>query len=376
MKIVFTGGGTGGHFYPIIAVAQEIQKIIRENNLIEPELYFIAPEPYNIEILFNNHITYREISTGKKRLYRSSSNIPDMIKTFFAILKAIWVMFWIYPDVVFSKGGYGSVPAVIAARILRIPIIIHESDGAPGRANQMAGKFATKIAVSYPQAAEYFSQPEKVAWTGNPVRDTIKQKAVSGAHTYLDLDPSLPTILILGGSQGAQVINNIVIDALGDLIKNYQIIHQTGKSNYTYVTEMASVVLDTPEKAARYKAFKYLNDTAIRMAAGAADIVITRAGSTLFEIALWGVPSIIIPITESNADHQRINAYTYARNKAATVIEEDNATPTIVMSEINRILNDPEKIERMKQGALSFAKPDAARTIADAIMQIVLKHES
>jgi UDP-N-acetylglucosamine--N-acetylmuramyl-(pentapeptide) pyrophosphoryl-undecaprenol N-acetylglucosamine transferase len=375
MKIVFTGGGTGGHFYPIIAVAQEIRKLVREEKLIDPQLYFLAPNPYNKGILYDNQIAYRKIFSGKQRIYSSILNFVDKFKLAAGVIQAIWTVFWIYPDVIFSKGGWGSVPVVFAGRILGIPIVIHESDSAPGRANQWASKFADKIAVSYPDAANYFDK-EKVAWTGNPVRDEIEKPAIEGGHEYLGFDRQTPTILILGGSSGAKFINDSIIDVLPDLTKKYQIIHQVGKKNYEEMKETSDLVLDNSNFKDRYKLFDYLNNLGMRMSAGAADLIISRAGSTVFEIAAWGKPSILIPITESNNDHQRKNAYNYLRQGGCVVIEENNLTPEILMSEIDRLFANKEMMKEMSEKAKGFYKPDAGRLIAKEIIDTLIKHES
>jgi UDP-N-acetylglucosamine--N-acetylmuramyl-(pentapeptide) pyrophosphoryl-undecaprenol N-acetylglucosamine transferase len=374
MRIVFTGGGTGGHFYPIIAVAQAIRKVVKENKLIEPQMYFLAPAPYNASALYDEAITFKKVSSGKLRLDDTTKNIFDIFPTAIGMIKAVWTMFWIYPDVVFSKGGYGSVPVVFAARILRIPVIVHESDSAPGRANLWAGKFAEKIAISYPEAAQYFNK-DKIAWTGNPIRQEIKLKATEGGHDFLNLSSEFKTILVLGGSQGAQRINHSIVDILPKLLEKYQVIHQTGAKNFDEVKSTASVSLTDERMLAKYKPFPYLNNVAMRMSAGIADLVITRGGSTLFEVAQWQIPAIVIPITETNGDHQRKNAYAYARAGAGIVIEENNLTPTVLVQEIERILETKSISDSMKEGAKKFAKPDAEVSIAQAILNIVLKHE-
>lgn len=375
MKIIFTGGGSGGHFYPIIAIAQEIRNIVKKEKLIEPTMYFLAPHPYSKGELYDNDIIYKRIYAGKQRTYASPLNFFDRFKTIAGIIKAVWTVFWIFPDVIFSKGGFGSFPVTVAARILRIPLIIHESDSAPGRANAWAGKFAEKIAVSYADAGQFFKHKERVAWTGNPIREEIRLKAAEGGHEFLDLDSAHKTILVLGGSLGARRINDAIIDVLPDLLQSYQVVHQTGKVNYDEVQKTAKVVAPEAELQSRYKPFPYLNNVAMRISAGIADLVITRAGSTLFEVANWGVPAIVIPITDSNGDHQRKNAFAYARAGAGTVIEENNLTPTVLKQEITRILEDPTVAREMVEGAKHFAKPDAAKVLAEAIIDTVLRHE-
>ena len=182
MRIVFTGGGTGGHFYPIIAVAEEVRALARERRLLAPELFFFAPAPYDAALLAKNEIKFVRIPAGKLRLYADKKNITDLLALAWGAMRALALLFWHYPDVVFGKGGFGSVPTLLAARLLRIPIVIHESDSVPGRANRWAAKFASRIAVSFASAADFFPT-EKTAWTGHPVRHALLLPAVqAGAH--------------------------------------------------------------------------------------------------------------------------------------------------------------------------------------------------
>jgi UDP-N-acetylglucosamine--N-acetylmuramyl-(pentapeptide) pyrophosphoryl-undecaprenol N-acetylglucosamine transferase len=374
MKILFTGGGSGGNFYPLVAVAEAIREKVSEEKLLEPELYYMAPEPYNPTVLLDNRIVFKKTSAGKARRYFSLLNITDIFKTAWGILGAIIEVYNIYPDVVFAKGGYASFPALVAARIFRIPVVIHESDSVPGRLNMWAGRFARKIAVSYPEAAQYFKK-EKVAYTGNPIRKEIIRPMSNGAHEFLKLEPGVPVVFVMGGSQGAQIINDTLIDALSLILNDFQVIHQTGKNNFAGVKSMADVVLANHPFKHRYHPVDYLNDLAVRMSAGVADVIVSRAGSTIFEIAAWGVPSILIPITDSNGDHQRKNAYHYARTGAAVVMEESNLSGPILSSEIHRLIANPDIRENMKKAAQDFAKLDAAAKIAGVILEIALEHE-
>ncbi|MFA5778342.1 MAG: UDP-N-acetylglucosamine--N-acetylmuramyl-(pentapeptide) pyrophosphoryl-undecaprenol N-acetylglucosamine transferase [Candidatus Paceibacterota bacterium] len=375
MKIVFTGGGTGGHFYPIIAVVQKVNQIIDQEHIIGAKLYYISDSPYDKEILVENGLLYEEVDTGKMRTYFSFKNFSDIFKIFFGTLNAIYKLFSIYPDVVFGKGGYASFPTLVAARILRIPVLIHESDSVPGRVNKWAGHFAKKIAVSFAEAADYFPK-KSVAWTGQPIRTEIEHGASQKeALEYFKLESELPVILILGGSQGAELINNTILDALPRLLENYQIIHQTGVQKFKSVSSQAEVVLANNKNKSRYFPFSFLNPLQIKMAAGASSIIVSRAGSMLFEIASWGVPSVIIPITTSNGDHQRKNAFGYARAGACSVIEEVNMTANILSSEIERILNDKTNYEQMARNAKTFSNPGAAEKIARQLIDMALSHE-
>ena len=183
MKILLTGGGTGGHFYPLIAIAERLSEIAAERKIIGLKLYYMSDTPYDKRALFENRITFVQIPAGKMRLYFSIKNVFDMIKTAMGAFFGLVSMFFIYPDVVISKGGYAAFPAVFAARFLRIPVVVHESDSFPGRLNSWTAKFAKRVAVSWPEAAEYLPK-DKTALSGQPIRKEILHGAPNGAYEY------------------------------------------------------------------------------------------------------------------------------------------------------------------------------------------------
>lgn len=378
MRIVFTGGGTGGHFYPIIAVAEAIHDQVRERKLLDPELYFYAPAPFDERSLYENGITFVKTPAGKIRRYFSILNFLDTFKTAAGVLKTTWMLYQLYPDVVFSKGGYGSVPTVTAAHLLGIPVIVHDSDAVPGRATMLAAPFAKKIALSYDEAYEYFSKKlkPKVALTGNPVRKELQNPAKEGSREFMDLEQNTPVVLILGGSLGAEKLNDVVLSALPELVEHYQIVHQTGQAHFDAVSNTARVALEKNERRYRYKAFAFLSTLAMKMAAGASDIVVSRAGSgSIAEIASWGKPSILIPIPEEVSRDQRQNAFAYARSGAASVIEQNNLTPHVLIAEIDHLFGNPKIRMDMGAAATKFAKKDAATVLGAAILDTALEHE-
>lgn len=374
MKILFTGGGTGGHFYPVIAIAQSLYDSAKKNKVLPPKLYFMAPSQYNPRALFDNDIEFVQVPAGKIRRYFSLLNFTDIFKTFYGVIIAIIKLYRIYPDVVFGKGGYASFPPLFAARLLRIPVIIHESDSSPGRVNAWAGKFAQKVAVSYPEASKFFKE-SKVAFTGNPIRREIITPLSNGAKEFLGLDEGVPTIFVIGGSQGSQNINDTVLESLSELVERYQIVHQTGRNNFESVKNTAGVILKDSKYSHRYHPFDYLNDLSMRMAAGVSDLVISRAGSAIFEIAAWGLPSIIIPLPQNISHDQVNNAFSYAHSGACIVMEEQNLSPHIFISEIDRVINNQSIKDKMKQGARQFSHIDAADKIANVILETALSHE-
>jgi UDP-N-acetylglucosamine--N-acetylmuramyl-(pentapeptide) pyrophosphoryl-undecaprenol N-acetylglucosamine transferase len=378
MKILLTGGGDGGHFQPIVAIVEEINNLVKENRLLRPEVFYMSTTPSNPGILYENNIQFVKVSAGKIRKKFSIPNlflnILDAFKTASGILGATWKMFVIYPDVVFGKGGYYTFPALFAARILRIPVIIHESDSQPGKVNAWAGKFAKKVAIAYPDAAKFFKK-EKTAYTGLPIRKEVVEPLTEGAYKILGLMEGIPTIAIFGGSQGARFINEVIMDALPQLVEKYQIIHQTGKNNIKVIEETRNVILQGNPHKDRYKPIDYLNVLNLRASAGVADIIVSRAGSAIFEIASWAKPAIIIPIPEPTSHDQRTNAYSYARSGAAIVIEEKNLTGHVLISEIDRILDTPGEKEKMAESAKAFARRDSARLIAQEILALALEHD-
>lgn len=373
MKILLIGGGTGGHFYPLIAIAEEINRIVDEERIVNLKLYYMSNSPYDKALLEEQFITYIPITAGKLRVYFSWKNFIDIFKTFFGVIGALVKVFRLYPDVVVSKGGYVAFPVLMAARLLRIPVIIHESDTVPGRVSKWSGKFAKKIALSFPEAAAYFD-PKKVSVTGQPIRKSLIHPAAQGAKEFFDLSPGVLTVGVWGGSQGAKAINDAVVNCISGLVSEFQVIHQTGNEDFDDVITEVRVTMGDNIRRNRYKAFKFLNTVQSKMFAGAVDIVVSRAGSSLFEIAAWGKPSILIPYIHAHGDHQRKNAYHYARTGACVVIEEANLSASVLLNEIKTILDTKELYAAMAAHAKAFFTPDAARIIATEAISICLSH--
>lgn len=370
MRIGFVGGGSGGHFYPLIAVAEELRQS-GEN----VDLYYFGPEQYDSAELANNNITFVRIPAGKLRRYFSLLNILDFFKTAFGLLVAIGKLYVVYPDVIFSKGGFTSVPILLAARFFRIPVVIHESDSVPGRANKLARKFARYCAISFESVASEFPA-DRTARTGIPIRKQVREPH-GNPHQLLGLDPSLHTIFVTGGSTGADRVNTLVLESLDELLPTYQILHQTGVKNEQAVRQTASQLHQGNQFLGRYVVVGSLTTEQMAAALTAASIVISRAGSTtLFEIAWHGKPSIVIPIPEDVSHDQRRNAFAYARTGAASVLEESNLRDGLLAAEINTIMTDPGRYQTMSTAARSFVIEGAAKKIADILVSIGHEHGS
>ncbi len=375
MRIVLLGGGSGGHFYPLIAVARALRTIAEEERIVSLQLIMMGESPYDPQALQEEEIQFEKISAGKVRRYFSLKNFSDAIKTIKGIFQAL-IKFTLHPpDIIFSKGGYDSFPVLFAARIYRIPVIIHESDAIPGKVNMWASKFASRIAIAFPEAVKYFPQ-EKVALVGNPIRTNVLGGSQEEAMDIFDLESGIPTVFVQGGSQGAQKINDALIAGLAELVEKIQVIHQTGTANLESIKGESEVVLpDTNAHRKRYHAYGFMNPGQLRNASYIADVIVTRAGAgSIFECAAWARPAILIPLSKSAQDHQRENAYNYARTGAAEVVEEENLTPHLLIAEIMKIAQDQKRKDEMKQAASTFARIDAARKIANELLRLGL-HE-
>jgi UDP-N-acetylglucosamine--N-acetylmuramyl-(pentapeptide) pyrophosphoryl-undecaprenol N-acetylglucosamine transferase len=375
-RIVFTGGGTGGHIFPLIAVAREASRLMWQSQA-QFSLYYLGPVegpfPIPLNVFESAGIEIRPIRSSNL-VEEGMGKIASLWRLFRGILAAFWHLWLLMPDVIFSKGGWGAVPVLIVARIYRIPVLLHESDTIPGRVNERAGKWATRIALSFESTKKYFPM-ERTAVSGNPVRlelgeNTNREKAISLFH----FDAGKKTILILGGSQGAKTINDIVLDLLEELASRHQIIHQCGIRNYDEVLKEVNFIFDKMVRAdirSSYKLYGFLDLENLRDAYSIADLVISRAGSGLiFELALLGKPAILVPLSASSRNHQRENAYQYAKTDAAEVLEEENLKPHLIMRQIETLLSNPQRLERMAAAARSFARPEAALIIAQELLRL------
>lgn len=372
MKIAFVGGGTGGHFYPLIAVAEALRSEYSNTNI---ELYYIGPAAYNPDELERLNIKHLYCPAGKIRRYFSIANLIDGIKTFIGLFVMWYKLFVLYPDVIFSKGSYTSVPTLLLARFYRIPVVIHESDSKPGRANKLAKSFARYIGITYPDSIKYFPA-EKTACVGIPVRQAITTQ-LADPFAVLGIPNDLPLIYVTGGSLGAERLNALILQSLKELLPQFRVFHQTGETQEAAIIQTSQALITDTELLARYYVKGTLPGEAVSALLDAASIVISRAGSTsLYEIALHKKPAIIIPIPEEVSHDQRTNAYSYAREGGASVMEEGNLTTNLLVAEIRSIMGDPAKYQKMQQGTEHFAKGTAALEIAKILYEIGIEHGS
>ena len=292
-------------------------------------------------------------------------NIIDILfKIPFGFFQSLFLLMSNRPKLVFSKGGSGSTVLCLAATILNIPVFIHESDAVPGLSNRTAANWAKKIFISFPET-EHFKSSSKTVIVGNPIRKLLLEDR---AKELFNLPFEKPVMLLTGGSQGAETLNDFILFTINDLLKNYEVIHVCGIKNFKKV-KTDSALIANKELEKRYKVYEFLNENQLTHAYKAADIIVSRAGSgTIFEIAALGKPSILIPLPSAAGNHQAKNAYQYAATGAATVIEQGNLTPHIFLGEAKFLLSQAKEINT---AALKFAKPEAGAAIAKEIIDFI-----
>jgi UDP-N-acetylglucosamine--N-acetylmuramyl-(pentapeptide) pyrophosphoryl-undecaprenol N-acetylglucosamine transferase len=377
IKILFTGGGTAGHIFPIIAVTREIRKLSpEETKNKEFEFFYLGPKDVFSDILFSQEdIKVKHALAGKIRRYFTAKslfyNIIDVcFKIPIGLIQAFASIFVLAPDVIFSEGGFGSLPTVAAGWVLGVPIFLQEADAIPGLANRMLSRLCTEVFVSFPKTP-YFEK--RMILTGNPVRRELLGASREEAMQFFNLSGSKPVIFIMGGSQGSQRINDRILEILGNLVRDFEIIHQCGEKNVKQVKAEAKVVM--PEYLAKYyHAFGFLKEQELKRAYATCDLVVSRAGSgAIFEIAASNKPCILIPLPESAQNHQLQNAYTYARNGAAIILEEENFTSRFFFERLKNLFSDPQELEKMSSAARKFSKPMAAKIIASYIATYLTK---
>jgi len=315
----------------------------------------------------------RRVAGAKLRRYFSLWNFIDVPKFIWSFLQALAKVYVVMPDVVFSKGGPGTLPVILAARWYRIPVVLHESDSVPSLNTRLAARFSEVICLSFESTGDYFRKRHTLV-TGNPIRrellEHVPTKAQAAAH--FKLDAGVPTLLVMGGSQGALPINNFVANNLAALLETVQLIHQAGERNRTQTEiETGAVLRKHPELKERYRLYGSLDVLDLKHAFTLADIVLSRAGAGIFETAAFGKPSILIPLESAANNHQKMNAYQYAGGGTrAVVVEETNFSSfNIVHAQIRNLLESAEKRAAMGEAAKQFAKPDAARRVAEEVMK-------
>ncbi len=293
-------------------------------------------------------------------------NARDLARVGLGVMASLRIIRSFKPDIIFLKGGFVCLPVGIAARVLRVPFVIHESDVSPGLANRILSRWADKIAVGFPTKSYPGFDPKRLVYVGNPIRTEILSAHRLEGLAAFHLDDKHPVIFVTGGSQGAAEINDCLIGALPELLEQYQIIHQTGEGELARIKfELAR--MDRLPHANRYHPYAFLMKE-MPLALAAADIIIGRAGvGTISDSAALRKPTVLIPNNQMAA-HQVANARMLARMGAVRVIDNAKLTPERLVGEVRRILDDPEEQGRLARAIGEFARPQAAVDLAKLVM--------
>lgn len=376
-RVVLTGGVSGGHTFPLIAVARSLRKkfaLPPESPNGKVEFLFVGSRGrFESDAMKAESIPVCYVLTGKWRRYFSLQNFIDPFLIPIGFIQALWHLFVFMPDAVFSKGGSASVPVVLAAWVYRIPVLIHDSDAVAGRANRFLSRFASRIAIAYPSAHDFFPK-EKTALTGNPVREEIISGDGARALEHFKLSGDRMILLVLGGSQGAQTLNEAILAVLPDLLaKNIQVIHQTGQKNYEdIISSVEAYGVKIGESG--YVPQAFLEAAELGDALALATLVVSRAGAgSIAELAATSKAAILVPLIGAANDEQRMNAYDVAELGGALVLEEPNLGENILLEKINELLDDAALRQNMGEKLHTFFHPDAADAIAEGVLALARK---
>ena len=362
LRVVVTGGGTGGHLFPGIAVARELMNRNSESNV----LFVSTGNPFEKKALSNAGFELEKITVEGIKGRGLWNQACSVIKLPKGIIEATRILRRFNPDLILGLGSYSAGPVVMAARLLRKPIVLHEQNIVPGITNRILARFADRIYISFEDSQRHF-RPEKIQWTGNPVRRDILNCLNGHRHRPHGISANSPfTILIIGGSQGAHSINAAVMEALPSIRQKaaFHFIHQTGPADEKEVKQ----TYDRLGVAATVRSF--FDDMAPNYQA--ADLIICRAGATtVAEITSVGKAALFIPYPFAADDHQALNAATLVNHGAAEMILEKELNGTSLASKIEYFVMNPESLNDMATKAISFGRPDAAKNIVDDCYQLI-----
>lgn len=310
--------------------------------------------------------TFQAISTGKWRRYSSWRNLSDPFRVWRGLWQSYRIIGRFRPAVIFGKGGPVSLPVVWAAKLRRVPVIIHESDVVPGLGNRLSDRVAAKIAVAWPPEQVRGLSRDKLVWTGNPLRDGVIKGKAAVAERRFKLDRHAPLVLILGGSQGSQTINEAVRGALSDLLTVAQVVHQVGPGP---AKTFAATKEKLPEKLRERYHVKGFFGAELYDLYAATDLIVSRAGANaIAEIAAAGLPALLIPLPSAAGDHQRANAKAYAP-EAAVILYPEHLTSAELTRRVKQLLSDSQRRARMGRAARAKAKLDATDRLADLVWE-------
>lgn len=358
--IFLVGADTGGHVVPVFALARDLSTnsncrvvVIGVGSAIEKKFY------QNL-----SNIDYKTITAGKFQFKSVWSNFVAILKSGVGFFQSIGLMIKYRPRVVFLKGNYSTVPVAYAARIFGVPIIAHESDAIIGKSNKLIASFAKKLFVSYP--VETFSgSGKKLEYSGPILRKEYSERI----PPYQNKEEILPKILILGGSQGAHAINEIIFATIKELASSYEVVHQTGAADFE--TALSKKKELSQETINNYQPTPFVDNDFL--AISSSDLIISRASSSIFEFAAFAKPVILIPYPHASLDHQAANAKYFSRHNAAIVLVEKDLSPTILYSAISKILSSDKKKRELGDNLKKVVRFGGEKVVRNEISKYMRK---
>lgn len=352
MRVVLTGGGTGGHIYPALSVAGCLEE--------DEVLYVGTADGPEASIVPGAGVEFRSVPSRKLSRRPTPGALVSAAVCAWGVVRAAALLRSWRPEVVLGTGGYASAGVMFAAALLRIPTVVHEANVVPGRVNRLLARLCTRVALTYDASARYFP-PGKTVVTGLPVRPELMDADPARARAEYGLSPDLPTLLVSGGSGGAQTLNRAVIEALPRLMeRGLQVVHQTGKAHYDGVLRE----IGTPPSG--YHPLAYVADMPALLAA--ATLIVCRGGSsTLAEVTAVGLPAIIVPYPFAVADHQTGNARALEEAGAALMVRDAEFTAERLVREVGAVLDSPERLRAMRERSRAQGRPEAAARVADLL---------
>ncbi len=368
MKIIITGGGTGGHIYPALAIARGLQETYLGCDL----LYVGTSKGLEAKIVSKTDINFRFITVeGLPRKVNFQS-----LKSGFKLVKGLGQSFKIIsdfkPNAIISTGGYVAGPIAWVGSQMGVPLLIHEQNSYPGITNRLLARRAERICLSFEDSKQYFKDNSKLRVTGLPVRSEILKVSQEDSYKKLGLDSNMKTVLITGGSRGARSINNAFVQSLPELvkIKNVQFIFITGESGYQEVMETVNKQGINLEHMGNITIKPYMHN--MENALGIADVVVGRAGATfLAEITTLGIPAILVPYPWATENHQEHNARSLVKSGAAILIKDHDLSANNFAGELHKLLLDENRLSAMKKASRELGEPQALNKILKVFAEIM-----
>ncbi|ART77243.1 undecaprenyldiphospho-muramoylpentapeptide beta-N-acetylglucosaminyltransferase [Sutcliffiella horikoshii] len=348
-KIVFTGGGSAGHVTPNIAIMNKLKAAGWDIT------YIGSRKGIEEDIIGKEDIPFHGISSGKLRRYFDWKNFSDPLRIIKGAMEALMILRKVKPKVVFSKGGFVTVPVVMAAKMLKIPVIIHESDITPGLANKIATKFATRVFVTFDETLNHFPS-DKVLFTGSPIREELFKGKGQEGRAWLGFHEKKPILTIMGGSLGAKKINETLRQVLTQLTEQYQIVHLCGKGNMDRSLEGVK----------GYKQFEYINQELPDVLA-ASEFIISRAGAnSIFEFLALRKPMLLIPLSRNaSRGDQILNAQSFEKKGFAKVLFEEDLTTETLLTQLEALKNEKDQLQK------NMSKDSAPNTLEIILKEII-----